>query len=205
MIPQDDPAWLPSRVGCLTASRFGDAVAKTKSGWSASRRKLMIDICAERMAGVAVDHYVTPAMQWGLDHEAAAWEAYESVSGNLALPGGLFAHPKIEFFAATPDRLIDDGLGESKCPTTATHIGWILAGTVPEEYRPQMLAQLACTGRKWVDFVSFDPRLPERSRLFVRRFEPKPEEIIEAETLAQAFLQELEQMFRIVTTGNVLP
>jgi predicted phage-related endonuclease len=196
MIPQDDPAWVPARVGCLTASRFGDAIAKTKSGWSASRRKLMIDLCAERLAGVATDHYVTAAMQWGLDNEAAAWEAYEAASGNLALPAGFILHPKIEFFGATPDRLIDDGIGESKCPTTATHVAWLLGGAVPDEYRPQMLAQLACTGRKWCDFISYDPRVPEKQRLFVRRFEPKPAEIAEAEEQAQEFLAELDGMFR---------
>jgi predicted phage-related endonuclease len=205
MIPQTDPAWIAARVGHLTASRFGDAIAKTKTGWSTSRRKLMIDLCAERMTGNAMDHYVTPAMQWGLDHEAEAWDAYEAASGNLHRPAGFFEHPKIAYLGATPDRLIEDGLGESKCPTTATHLTWLLNGAVPAEYVPQMLIQLACTGRKWCDFVSWDPRMPAKQRLFVRRFEPKPEEIIEAETLAQAFLQELEQMFRIVTTGNVLP
>lgn len=202
MIPQDSPAWLPARIGCLTASRFALATARTKTGWSTSRQKEMIELLAERMTGFAADHYVTPAMQWGRDHEQPAWDLYEENTGILVQPSGLFMHPKIPFFGATPDRLIgQDGLGESKCPTTATHLTWLTNGVVPEEYKPQMLAQLACTpGRKWVEFISYDPRLPPKLQLFIRRFTPEPGEVEKAETLAKDFLAELEAMFERITT-----
>jgi predicted phage-related endonuclease len=162
----------------------------------------MMELLAERVTGFAAEHFVTPAMQWGLDHEAEAWEQYEEQSGTLVSGSGLFMHPTIPFCGATPDRLIgQDGLGESKCPTTTTHINWTLNGVVPEEYKPQMLLQLACTGRKWVDFVSFDPRVPEPQQLFVRRFEPSQAEIAAAEKLAKEFLDELEAMFERFTTA----
>lgn len=201
MIPQTDPSWIPARVGKLTASRMADALDFRKDGKpGAARTKLLHDILAERLVGAAKDHFVTPAMQWGLDNEAAAADAYEAASGNILVPGGLFDHPTIEFFAATPDRLIDhDGLVEIKCPTTETFIKWRLNGVVPEEHRAQMLSQLACTGREYVHFVAYDPRVPQPYQLFMRPFEPKKAEIEEVEEAAQKFLAELEAMFNAFT------
>jgi putative phage-type endonuclease len=201
LIPQSDPSWIPARVGKLTASRMADAMDFTKAGKpGAARTKYLHDLLAERLVGAAVDHYVTPAMQWGLDNEAGAADAYEAASGELLLPGGLFDHPSIDLFAATPDRLIGkDGLAEIKCPTTATFIAWSLAGVVPEQHKPQMLAQMACTGRKWCEFIAYDPRVPQKQRLFVRRYEPSAEDIAGIEKAAADFLGELDAMFRAFT------
>jgi predicted phage-related endonuclease len=206
MIPQDDPRWLPARVGKLTASRMADAIAMIKDGpklkdgtqkWkpAASRQKLLFDLCAERVVGAGVDHFVTAAMQWGIDNEPAAADAYEALTGNLVSLSGFYDHPTIEWFGASPDREIEhDGLLEIKCPTTTTFIEWRLAGVVPEQHVPQMLAQLACTRRKYVDFVAFDPRVPQATQLFVRQYEPAAELVEEIEAKARAFLAELEMM-----------
>ena len=71
---------------------------------------------------------------------------------------------------ASPDGLVnDDGLLEIKCPNTATHIETLLSQTVPSKYNTQMQFQMACTGRSWCDFVSFDNRLPAELQLFVKR------------------------------------
>jgi hypothetical protein len=71
-----------------------------------------------------------------------------------------------------------------------------MKGEVPTDHKHQMLAQLACTGRKWVDFVSFDPRLPERLQLFIVRFKPEPKEIDDLEADVMTFLSEVEIMER---------
>jgi putative phage-type endonuclease len=202
VIYQDDPQWVRARIGHLTASRMADAIAVRKDGKpSAARVKLLHDLLAERLVDAAVDHYVTPAMQWGLDNEADARLRYEADSGNLVERGGFVIHPRIPYFGATPDGLIDsDGLLEIKCPTTPTYVAWRTNGVVPEEHRPQLLAQLACTGRQWVDFVAFDPRIKAAPlQVFVRRFEPTAEEIIAIEEAACGFLAELETMFEQLT------
>lgn len=201
MILQTDPAWVPARVGHLTGSRMADALDFTKKGEEgAKRRKLKIEILSERIANFATDHYVTADMQWGIDNEAHAADAYEAVTGNILTPSGFITHPSIEFFGASPDRQLDsDGLAEIKCPRTSTHIEWKLAGVVPDQHKPQMLAQLACTGRRYVDFISFDPRLPPKQQLFIRRFEPTRAQIEEIEEAARKFLDEVEQMFRQLT------
>jgi hypothetical protein len=95
----------------------------------------------------------------------------------------------------SPDALVgDEGLVEIKCPRSTTHLDYLTSGKPPAKYVPQMLAQLSCTRRKWVDFVSFDNRFPEHLQLFVVRFEPKQEEIEKFETKVKEFLAEVNNL-----------
>ena len=205
--PQGSGAWLRARIGHLTASRMAAAMGFRKDGKeTADRAALKIEILAERLSDTAAEHYVTPAMQWGLAQEPYAKEAYEEISGNLIQEAGFILHPRIELFGGSPDGLIDaDGMLEAKCPTTQTHIGWMFSGVVPSEYKPQMLANIVCTGRQWCDFVSYDPRLPERKRLFVRRYEPTAAELHETalkDPTVQAAVQILGGEVREVRPRN---
>lgn len=190
------PNWYAARRGLLTASRIADALAVLKNGKpSESRRKLMFDLLAERVTGIAVDHYVTPAMQWGVDNQPHAIAAYEAETGELVGPELFVLHPTIDWAGATPDGLVgSDGLIEVKCPTTPKHLTWVMAGEVPEEHQPQMIFQLACTRRQWVDFVAYDPRVAGKAQLFIRRFEPPKSEIERIEEGARRFLAELAAM-----------
>jgi predicted phage-related endonuclease len=96
--------------------------------------------------------------------------------------------------AASPDGLIgSDGLVEIKCPITATHIETLLGQSTPGRYVTQMQWQMACTGRKWCDFVSFDPRMPENMQLFVERIQRNDETIILLEREVMMFLGELDK------------
>lgn len=201
MIPANTPAWTAARVGILTASVFGAAIARTKTGWAASRKDLLFDLLAERLTGVKKDHFVTEAMAAGLMNEAPACELYSVRTGILLQTSGLYLHPTIEHLGATPDREIDhDGLLECKAPTSKTHLGYLMARTVPAQYVPQMLIQLACTRRRYCEFISYDPRMPPRQQLFIARFEPTLEQLMEAEDQAKAFLKELDAMFESITT-----
>jgi putative phage-type endonuclease len=194
-------AWLSQRCGKLTASRMADAMDITAKGADSAKRKaLKVELLAERLTGDAVPHFVNSFMQWGLEQEPAAKAAYELASGQMILPCGFYDHPQIADFGATPDGLIPQGVIEFKCPQTTTHIGWILAGGVPEQHRPQILAQLACTGRTRAVFVSFDPRIrDERKRLFIAEWVPERAEIEAVEEHARKFLAEVEQMFQMLT------
>lgn len=190
--------WLRSRAGKLTASRMGDAMAFKKDGKpTEARSKLMRELLAERLTGDSVRHYVTDAMQHGLDTEAEARAAYEAETGVMVADCGFYDHPRIDGLGATPDGLIGaDGLIETKCPQTATLIEWVMGGCVPEQHKPQMAVQLMCTDRKWCEFVAFDPRIRDpRRRLFIRRYEPTADELAVIETAAQTFLDELDQLF----------
>ena len=161
--------WFAARCGKVTASRVADIIAKTKTGFSTSRDNYMAQLVCERMTGKPAESFSNSAMQWGTDTEPFARAAYEAKMDILVSEVGFITHPRIEMSGASPDGLAGDGLVEIKCPNTATHIATLLDQKVPEKYITQMMWQMACTERPWNDFVSFDPRLPEKYQLFIKR------------------------------------
>lgn len=187
------PELMAARLGKVTASRMADLCAKTKSGYGASRRNYLAQLVAERLTGVAQESYSNAAMQWGVETEPHAADAYSFRTGLDVEVCGFYDHPTIPMSGASPDRLVgNDGLVEIKCPNTATHIDTLLDGTPDSRYVLQMDWQLACTGRQWCDFASFDPRLPERLRLFIHRHHRDPKRIEELEREVRLFLRELD-------------
>lgn len=193
---QGSDEWLAARSGVLTASRVHDALAMLKSGKpSDSVRKTVVEIVTERLTGVPTPVFVNAAMKWGTETEPKAREAYASATGQDVVLAGLAYHDRIAGFGASPDGLVgDDGLIEIKCPASTSHVETLLAREIPEKHQTQMLAQLAVTGRQWCDFVSFDPRLPERYRLFVKRYAPSQDDVLALEKQVRNFLLSVEQM-----------
>lgn len=193
IIEQGSPEWMAQRCGKVTASRIADMLSKTKTGWGASRTNYRAQLVAERLTGIVADSYTSPAMEWGTATEADARAAYSFYHGVDVEQVGFVTHPEIDMSGASPDGLVgSDGLVEIKCPNTATHIETLLGGAVPGKYRLQMLWQMACTGRQWCDFVSYDPRMPEDMRLFVRRIARDGETVKEIHAEVLAFLREVD-------------
>lgn len=173
-LEQGSPRWREARCGLVTASRCFEMTATTQAGvYTAKREKYRSELVCEILTGQPTEQYVTRDMQWGADQEPFARAAYELERDVLVETCGFVQHPEIERFGASPDGLVGEfGLLQIKCPTTATHLNWLLAGTIPLEHCPQMLAEMSCTGRDWCDFVSYDPRLRDKHlQLFIRRFE----------------------------------
>jgi putative phage-type endonuclease len=190
-IVQGSPEWFALRLGKVTASRVADIVAKTKSGPSASRASYMAQLITERLTGTVQESYSNAAMQWGTDKEPEARAAYEFYHAEVTQVA-FTPHPTIDQAGCSPDGLVDeDGLIEIKCPNSATHLETLLGQAVPAKYETQIQFQLACTGRQWCDFVSYDPRMPEAMRLFVKRVARDDKRIKELETEIAGFLLEM--------------
>jgi putative phage-type endonuclease len=191
-IVQGSPEWKALRCGRVTASRVADVVAKTKTGYSASRANYLAQLIAERLTGTPAETYINAAMQHGVDTEPEARAAYEFYQGVAVDQVAFVPHPRIDQAGASPDGLVgEDGLVEIKCPNTATHLETLLGQAVPAKYADQMQFQMACTGRQWCDFVSYDPRMPEHMRLFVRRVARDEARIAHLETEITSFLRDL--------------
>ena len=191
---QGSAQWLQARCGLVTASRVADVVAKTKSGYSASRATYMGELIAERLTGVPAQGFTNAAMQRGTEKEPLARDAYAAQTFDEVVQVGFVLHPRIAMTGASPDGYVgDDGLIELKCPNSSTHIDTLLSGKVPEKYVTQIQWQLACTERAWCDFVSWDDRLPPEMQLFVKRLERDDARIAELEQEVTAFLDELDE------------
>jgi len=192
---QGSPEWKAARAGKVTASKIPDVLAKGKNGAEAADRKnYRAQLVAETLTGEPQESgYMNDAMRWGTEQEPYARAAYESYRAVLVDQVGIVLHPTIDRAAASPDGLVDpDGLVELKCPNTATHLEYLTAKTVPAKYQPQMLWQMACTGAKWCDFASYDPRLPEHLQIFVVRFPRDEARIKDIEAEVIKFLAEVD-------------
>jgi putative phage-type endonuclease len=191
--------WFAHRLGKVTASRIADVCAKTKTGYGASRKNYMAELVAERLTGARAEGFTNAAMQWGTDMEPEARAAYEFYRDATVDGVGFIPHPSIAETGASPDGLVgDDGLVEIKCPSVATHIETLLSPSISEKYFLQMQWQMACTGRQWCDFASYDPRLPESMRLFVDRVKRDDDAIAKIEQEVTDFLNEVRMtVFRL--------
>lgn len=200
MIEQGTDEWKQQRLGKVTASRIADVTAKIKSGWGASRANYMAELLVERLTGIAPDMFINDAMRWGTEQEPTARAAYEFMRDCTVDQVGFVDHPVIPMTGASPDGLVGhDGLVEIKCPNTATHIETLQGAAVPGKYIGQIQWQLACTGRAWCDWVSFDPRMPASMQLFVRRVERDDKFITELENTVSDFLAELDAKIKSLT------
>lgn len=192
-IVQGSAEWLAIRVGKVTASRVADVIAKTKTGYGASRANYMAELIAERLTGAPAERYTNAAMAWGTEKEPEARALYEFLTDAEVTQVGFVPHPTISMSGASPDGLVsDDGLVEIKCPNTSTHIDTLLGQSIPAKYETQMQWQMACTGRQWCDFASYDPRMPDSMRLFVCREERNDAMIAELTEEVGKFLAELD-------------
>lgn len=190
---QRSPEWYAARCGKVGASRIADIVARTKSGYAASRANYMAELVVERLTGKNTEGFTNAAMQWGVDQEPYARAAYEAKTGELVTETGWVQHPTISGAGASPDGLIGTaGVLELKSPNTATHIDYLLSKEPPQKYWYQMQWQMRCCGATFADWVSYDPRMPEGLQLLIVRVERDDDCIKMLEAEVTAFLTELE-------------
>lgn len=186
--------WFESRRGKVTASRVADVIAKTKSGYSASRANYMTELVIERF-GILNDSYTNEAMQWGTETEPLARLEYESRNLVSVEQVDFVENPFIKMSGASPDGIVGDGLIEIKCPNSKTHFEYLLADVVPEKYKPQMAWQMCCTEAKWCDFVSYDPRVPNGLQYFEVRYNRDDAYIAMLEDEVMTFLVEVDTLY----------
>lgn len=200
-VDQRTDAWRQLRAGRLTGSRAKDMLATIKSGEAAARRDLRMQLVVERLTGIPQDStFINADMQWGIDHEAEALKAYEAETGAMVTPIGFCAHDTI-LAGTSPDGFTGaDGLVSIKCPRSANHVRYLREGVEPAEHAAQNTHELWLTERAWIDFVSYDPRLPERLQLFKVRVTRTPAQLADYEKKATAFLAEVETEYQALLT-----
>lgn len=189
--PNQQAAWLLERVGYVTASQFKHLLPGKKGGYLAVRETYKWQLITERLTGRATEHYVNPAMQWGIDQEGFARAEFVNRMRLMVDLVGFIKHPTL-MCGASPDGVINggDGLVEFKCPTTNTHLQTIMDGMDPM-HMPQLQGQMWMTGAKEVYFCSYDPRLPRGMDFFVDRIDRDQAYIDTLETEVCKFLNEI--------------
>jgi putative phage-type endonuclease len=194
-LEQGSDEWRKARLGHVSASSIANVMAK---GAGKTRQSYLEKIVAERLTQELGEGFTNASMEWGVENEAIARATYEVMTGVFVEKTGFWKHPTIEWLGASPDGLVaDDGLIEIKCPNTTTHLAYIKDGKCPAEYYKQIQCQLWITGRKWCDFISYDPRLKKESlRIFIFRVERDEVLIAQMEQEVIAFLADVESYIK---------
>ena len=202
MAEQRSAEWFRVRLGKLTGSVAGDMLAKVKSGEAACRRNLRLRLVLERLTGQSQDDtYITPAMQAGIDREALAFAAYESMTGELVSRSGFLAHTEIQAGCSLDGHIGDfDKLLSIKCRQPAAHFEFLRSGKIPADALAQIRHELWIVGASEHDYFSFNPDFPAPLRARVVTVNAADAQIPEYEREALAFLAEVDREVEAVQT-----
>lgn len=192
MSEQGSAQWRQERCGKVTASRIADMMARTQTGWGASRGNYLAELVTERLTGIPTEHFTSDAMKWGTETEPLARAAYEFYRDQEVQLVGFMQHPTIAMAGASPDGLVGTrGMAQFKCPNTRTHLETLLGAKIGGGYIKQCQFEMAVAKRDWNDWCSFDPRLPGHLQLRVIRVARDQDLIDEIETATKDFLAEI--------------
>jgi putative phage-type endonuclease len=196
---QGTQEWLEARLGKVTASRFKDVMTNGRgSAASKTADSYMMELIAERLTQTPVNSFSTPATKWGNDNEDSARALYSWRTGKPVDQVG-FATKKDNWdVGASSDGLVEeDGTVEIKCPyNPVNHLNTMQYNCVPKQYQWQIQGQLWVLQRKWCDFISFDPRMPESHRMVVIRVERDEELIDSLESRVLVFVENMHRKAR---------
>ncbi len=188
---QGSPEWYIARAAIPTASQFATVQASGKGGGvSLTRKKYLLTLAGERLTGEPAESYSNFHMERGKLMEAEARELYEFQKDCIIDRVGFIKHDSCNT-GCSPDGLIgEDGLIEIKTALPHIQLERLIDNCLPSEHKAQVQGSLWITGRKWVDFVSYWPKLP----MLVVRVERDEEYITSLAKAVVAFNAELDEM-----------
>lgn len=196
-VEQRSQEWHELRAGLVTGSAAQAVIQQRKKGAGelAGRRDLRHRLVCERLTGRSLDKKfkASESMQHGIETEPDLVAAYEVFAGRIVNRYGFIKHNAIAA-GCSPDGIVGEfeGAIEGKCPDSTTHLEYIKAKVIPDEYFGQCVHTLWLTGVQWVDFVSFDPRFSGPLRLFVKRMHREDIDVVAYEAALTTFLAEVD-------------
>jgi len=156
---QRSAEWFAARLGCVTGSGMSKII--TAAGKPSTTAETYInELIAELVVGESPDIEQTPWMARGTELEPFARMNYELENDIEVEEVGFCLHDSLRC-GVSPDGLVGlDGGLEIKCPKPSTHVKYLRKGTLPSEYKAQVMACLWITEREWWDFMSYHPQMP---------------------------------------------
>jgi hypothetical protein len=167
-VQQNTEEWQALRLGKATGSMFGSFMANYGKDFGEPAKREALRIALERITGRKAEYsFGNEHTERGHEQEPVARMLYAEEHFCDVTNGGFFDCGQ---YGDSPDGLIgDDGLIEVKSVIASTHYANIQRGTFDPAYKWQLVGHLDCSGRQWVDFVSYCSDFPDESRLCVYR------------------------------------
>jgi hypothetical protein len=167
-VEQNSDEWMALRCGKATASNFGCFMANEGKAFGDPAKDYALQIALEIITGKKAEHgFSNSHTERGHEQEPIARSMYQDHTFSEVTNGGFFCHGS---FGDSPDGLVaSDGVIEIKSVIAKTHNATIKRNSFDPSYKWQLIGHLDCTGRDWVDFVSFCSDFPVGKQLFVHR------------------------------------
>lgn len=167
-VQQNTEEWSAMRCGKVTASNFSCFMANDGRAFGDPAKKYALQVALERVTGIKSDSgFSNSHTERGHEQEPIARMMYEDQFFIDVGNGGFF---DCGYYGDSPDGLVcDDGVIEIKSVTPAVHYATMKRGSFDPAYKWQLAGHLDCTGRDWVDFVSYCAEFPEHNQLIVYR------------------------------------
>lgn len=167
-VQQNTDEWQALRVGKATASNFGCFMAKLGNPFGDPAKRYALQIALERLTGKKAEFsFSNEHMERGHEQEPVARMLYEEEHFAEVANGGFFCCGE---YGDSPDGLVGEvGVVEIKSVIAPVHYETITRGKFDPTYRWQLVGHLDCTGRQWVDFISYCADFPKGQQLFVDR------------------------------------
>lgn len=189
-VEQGSMEWMALRAGIPTASELDALLTplwKIKTG--AGPQTYLEKKLAEWWQGGPLPGFSGAfATEQGmiLEQEARPWFALDH---NTTIQRVGFITTDDGLFGCSPDGLLDKEGLEIKCPEAHTHVGYLLAGVLPEDYMAQVHGGMYVTGFESWKFVSYRRHFPQLV-LTVERDDKIQGQIAEALDLFQERFEE---------------
>lgn len=163
---QGSEEWLKARLGVATASNFSKIVTNTGE-LSKQLKAYAIKLASELLTFEQEESYTNKDMERGSELEPEAKQAYQEYAFCEVKEVGFMLD---NGFGYSPDGLVGkDGLIEIKCPNQTTHTQYLFEDRLPTAYKAQCQGGLWISGRKYLDFISWNPSFREDKKLFIKR------------------------------------
>ncbi len=207
--------WFLARKGKLTASEIHNILASSRKKDEVLGETAMSYIKGKVAESVMNDDvfvemqdmaFSNAATRWGEMYEPDARRLYSGLTGMDVEENGFI--PYSPHCGGSPDGMNKDGQGiiEIKCPfNSAKHVEFMLMKS-PEDllaanrqYYYQCQANLLFTGRRYVDFISYDPRMSELLNIKVLRIEANGKDFDLLKTRISIAEERLEKMVSEIT------
>lgn len=169
-VQQNTDEWGALRLGKATASNFACFMANYGSAFGDPAKKYALQLALERINGFKAENgYSNEHMERGHEQEPIARMLYEEEYFTTVGNGGFFCGG---LYGDSPDGLVgESGVIEIKSVIASTHFATFERKSFDPAYKWQLMGHLDCTGRDWVDFVSYCSDFPAQKQLIVYRLQ----------------------------------
>jgi putative phage-type endonuclease len=191
-LEQKSQEWLEYRLGKITGTRLKEVL-------KADNLPVLYEMIAETLSRQIEEFPMNNAMRRGVELEPIARQLYQDRTGEIIEEIGFCLSDENDYLGLSPDGFTLDRKGaiEIKCPSTKTHVKYILDDRIPNEYLPQVCMYFIVNRElEYLDFITYDDRVDSIPIHIIRvTREELSDKIFEYKTKIDKFIEKFQKYY----------